>query len=237
MEEIKKYLNLEQLSKYDEKIKKVIKSSSNNGNIVVTATSEDGYLYTATVDSITELYAGMEITIIPNTGSYSRNPVFNLNQLGEIPICRRNVNYSGTASSDVAYDFEWDWLRTNFPIKLTLNATCDEWISDVYCSSVTESGTYTGTGDNYVSLYFNRAPKIVFIVSDSSSDGSNDECMGIIFTDMGWGYVIKSNGSHIHSTWISCNFMPEACYIEIDDENFANALDVSGRKYNYVAIG
>lgn len=50
---------------------------------VVPATSEDGIIYTATVDRVTELYNGLIITIIPNMNSASTAIKLNVNGLGE----------------------------------------------------------------------------------------------------------------------------------------------------------
>lgn len=48
----------------------------------VEATSTDGKTYTATVEGITELFAGLTLTIIPNKTNVIHNPTFNLNGLG-----------------------------------------------------------------------------------------------------------------------------------------------------------
>ena len=49
----------------------------------VPATSEDGIIYTATVDGVTELYNGLIITIIPSMNSASTAIKLNVNGLGE----------------------------------------------------------------------------------------------------------------------------------------------------------
>ena len=52
------------------------------GTRIVSATSEDGITYTATVPYLTELYNGLEIIIIPNMTSTVVNPTLNVNGFG-----------------------------------------------------------------------------------------------------------------------------------------------------------
>lgn len=59
---------------------------ANAGTRIVTATSTDGVTYTATVPYLTELYNGLEITIIPSLTSSVVNPTLNVNGLGDKPI-------------------------------------------------------------------------------------------------------------------------------------------------------
>lgn len=54
----------------------------NAGSVVVEATSNDGVAYSATVPGVTELYAGLEITIIPKVVSASTAITLNVNGLG-----------------------------------------------------------------------------------------------------------------------------------------------------------
>ena len=48
----------------------------------VAATSSDGVSYTATVPGLTELYAGLTLTIIPDKASTVITPTLNVNGLG-----------------------------------------------------------------------------------------------------------------------------------------------------------
>lgn len=60
----------------------VSKNIKNAGISVAEATSSDGVAYSATVPGITELYAGLEVTIIPNVDSASTAITLNINGLG-----------------------------------------------------------------------------------------------------------------------------------------------------------
>lgn len=60
----------------------VSKNIRNASVFIAEATSSDGVAYSATVPGITELYAGLEVTIIPNIASASTAPTLNINGLG-----------------------------------------------------------------------------------------------------------------------------------------------------------
>ena len=60
----------------------VSKNIKNAGVSVVEATSSDGVAYSATVPGVTELYAGLEVTIIPNMASASTGITLDINGLG-----------------------------------------------------------------------------------------------------------------------------------------------------------
>ena len=60
----------------------VSKNIRNAGSTVVEATSDNGETYSAIVPGVTELYAGLEITIVPNMVSATTAPTLNVNGLG-----------------------------------------------------------------------------------------------------------------------------------------------------------
>ena len=60
----------------------VSKNIKTAGVSVVEATSNDGVAYSATVPRVTELYAGLEVTIVPNMASASTAITLNINGLG-----------------------------------------------------------------------------------------------------------------------------------------------------------
>ena len=60
----------------------VSKNIKNAGSVVTEAISTDGVAYSATVPGVTELYAGLEVTIIPNMASATTAPTLNINGLG-----------------------------------------------------------------------------------------------------------------------------------------------------------
>lgn len=60
----------------------VSKNMRNAAISVAEATSNDGIAYSATVPGVTELFAGLEVTIIPNVVSASTAPTLDINGLG-----------------------------------------------------------------------------------------------------------------------------------------------------------
>lgn len=122
-------------------------------NKTVAASSTDGVTYTATVDGITELYNGLEITIIPDTVSTARNITLNVNDLGDIPI-RRPLSFSTFVATSIDSDRLY-FLSANTPCRLMYHAdytTGGIWLmadkvkvsaQDLYGTVPIESG---GTG-------------------------------------------------------------------------------------------
>lgn len=90
-----------------------------NANIV-TATSTDGVAYTATVNGITELYNGLEITIIPNTKSTSAAITLDINGLGAVPI-RRPLSFSTFVATNIDSDRTY-FLSADTPCRLMYHA-------------------------------------------------------------------------------------------------------------------
>lgn len=85
---------------------------------IVEATSTDGVSYTATVDGITELYNGLEITIIPDTRSTARAITLNINGLGAVAV-RQPLSFTtfvATAPSREGFLYE------NTPCRLMYHA-------------------------------------------------------------------------------------------------------------------
>ncbi len=87
---------------------------------LVVATSTDGITYTATANGITELYNGLEITIIPNTVSTARNITLNINGLGAVPI-RRPLSFSTFVATSIDADRLY-FLSANTPCRLMYHA-------------------------------------------------------------------------------------------------------------------
>ena len=84
---------------------------------VVDATSTDGVTYTATVEGITELYEGLEITICPDTSNTSNSMTLNLNGLGAKPI-RRPLSFSTYVADSAKSGF----LHKDAPCRLMYHA-------------------------------------------------------------------------------------------------------------------
>lgn len=79
---------------------------ANAGIRIVTANSTDGVTYTATVPYLTELYTGLEITIIPSITSTVTNPTLNVNGFGaksiKLPL---STNTSATVAPNLTTFF------------------------------------------------------------------------------------------------------------------------------------
>lgn len=85
---------------------------------IVTATSTDGVAYTATLEGITELYNGLEITIIPNTRSTSRTITLDLNGLGAVAV-RQPLSFSTFVATAPDRDY---FLYADTPCRLMYHA-------------------------------------------------------------------------------------------------------------------
>lgn len=84
------------------------------GNRIVTATSNDGVSYEATVPYLEELYNGLEITIVPNMTSTVNNPTLNVNGFGAKSI-RLPLS---TNTSALTYPESVSFYTKDKPVKL-----------------------------------------------------------------------------------------------------------------------
>lgn len=87
-------------------------------------TAGTGAAYTATVDGITALTAGVTFTMIPHTVSTTTAPTINVNSLGAKSIRMRVSNSPNTTTALSASNF----LTANKPVKLLYDGTY--WIID-----------------------------------------------------------------------------------------------------------
>ena len=85
-----------------------------------------GAVYTATVEGITSLSAGVSFVMIPHTVSTTSSPKLNVNSLGEKLILRRVSNCTGTFYNASAPS---DWLTAGKPITVTYDG--EYWIADL----------------------------------------------------------------------------------------------------------
>lgn len=85
-----------------------------NGQYAVTATSEDGVAYIATVPSVTELTTGVSFIMIPGKTSTSVTPTINVNGLGDKPVRRKLSNIYASVQNGYAAS----WLYTGVPFRL-----------------------------------------------------------------------------------------------------------------------
>ena len=89
-------------------------------------TEGTGSVYTATVEGITSLSAGVSFVMIPHVESTTSSPKLNVNSLGEHLIRRRVSNCTGTFYNASAPN---DWLTAGKPIAVTYDG--EYWIADL----------------------------------------------------------------------------------------------------------
>ena len=100
-------------------------------------TEGTGAVYTATVEGITSLSAGVSFVMIPHTVSTSSSPKLNVNGLGEKFIRRR---VSGSTTTTYSTKTSNDWLAAGKPIRVMYDGT--QWIADM---PVPYAGDFMGT--------------------------------------------------------------------------------------------
>ena len=111
----------------------------------VTATSTDGAIYTATVEGIGSLTAGVNFVMIPNTESTAQEPRLNVNNLGA-KFLRRRVSAGSSVTSP---GYANGWLAAGKPVRVMYDGLY--WIVDIaqaYASDLIGSVPITkgGTG-------------------------------------------------------------------------------------------
>lgn len=111
------------------------------------AMSDDGVNYHVTIDGITTLYNGLEITIVPNMTNSAGNPTLNLNTLGAKSI---RLALSGNTSATLASPASF--FVKDHPVTLMYDVTSGFWktvdkqkpsASDLYGTVAVANG---GTG-------------------------------------------------------------------------------------------
>ena len=94
-------------------------------NAPVTATSTDGAIYTATVEGIGSLTAGVNFVMIPNTESTAQEPRLNVNNLGA-KFLRRRVSAGSSVTSP---GYANGWLAAGKPVRVMYDGLY--WIVDI----------------------------------------------------------------------------------------------------------
>lgn len=88
-------------------------------------TSGTGAEYTATIDGVTELYAGLQLVMLPHTNSTTTSVKLNLNGLGAKMIRQRlSTNTTISVAGATA-----NWIVANKPITVTYNGSY--WIAEL----------------------------------------------------------------------------------------------------------
>lgn len=101
------------------------KTQLDNGGIPIVTTSGDGSAYTATVDGISVLTAGMKVTIVPHVTSTTTSPTLNVNNLGAKSI-RMPITYNSSATSVGSIA---SWIVKNIPITVEYDGSYWKTIS------------------------------------------------------------------------------------------------------------
>ena len=113
-------------------------------------TAGTGAAYTATVDGITALEAGLSFTIIPHTTSTSKTATLNVNGLGA-KMLRRPLSSNNTTTVANSTD---NWMYVNKPVEVMYNGTY--WIvtsmprangPDIYGTVPVANGGVPSTSD------------------------------------------------------------------------------------------
>ncbi|MBQ9166450.1 MAG: hypothetical protein IJX71_05965 [Oscillospiraceae bacterium] len=95
------------------------KSIEAQPDMIYDATSDDGVTYTATIPGITQLYAGLKITVKLSRNSASTAPKLNVNGLGAKYIRQPlSTNNASTAVAGTA-----SWLYATVPVELYYNGS------------------------------------------------------------------------------------------------------------------
>lgn len=101
------------------------KTQLDNGGIPIVTTSGNGSAYTATVDGISALTAGIKVTIIPHVTSTTTSPTLDVNSLG-VKSIRMPITYNSSATSVGSVT---SWIVKNVPITLEYDGTYWKTIS------------------------------------------------------------------------------------------------------------
>lgn len=124
-------ISLDGLGHFLEKLKSGFPKQVNESqkDLIYDAYSEDGVDYTVSVPGITELYAGLRITVKLNRVSSTTSPTLNVNGLGakgiRQPLCLNNVIFAQGSNAD--------WLSPNSTVTLTYGGLV--WKTDFVRSS------------------------------------------------------------------------------------------------------
>lgn len=91
---------------------------------VVDITSEDGVVYTGSVDGITELYKGLTLTVIPDRVSAANTPALDINGLGEYDI---KIPSSGYDTNNYATPSLTGWMISGHPFSVMFTGSV--WVA------------------------------------------------------------------------------------------------------------
>lgn len=150
----------ENFQKMDDFVDQVIPTSHYN----VSAISNDGVTYNATIDGLAKPFPGLIITIVPNMASTTTKVVLTINGSSSGGIYHQSVSDTGTTQTPSKND----WLRANRAVQLMYNGAV--WMTTKTVPNAHDiSGTFEieqgGTGattkeDALVNLGLNNIPNV-----------------------------------------------------------------------------
>lgn len=100
-------------------------------NEVYPVSSTDGVAYTATVDGLDELYAGLRITVIPDRVSSTKTPTLDINGTGAKNIIIPIDGVNGVITTNAAE--LPTWFSANHPMEIMYDGT--RWRSEIKAQS------------------------------------------------------------------------------------------------------
>lgn len=100
-------------------------AAKKSNSMAPVVTSGNGAAYTATVDGITELVAGVSFIMVPHTVSTTEEPTLNVNGLGAVTI-RQSLS-NGTSSAVVAANA--NWLSSRKPVMVSYDGAF--WVANL----------------------------------------------------------------------------------------------------------
>lgn len=143
----------------------------------VTASSDDGVAYTAIVDGITALTAGVSFIMIPSRSSASTTPTLNVNSLGAKGLRMRGSTATGTAMTAAITA----WLASGRPVQVTYNGVY--WLAETTRPVASDlSGTVAiangGTGATTAAAALtNLGAAASDVITVSSTEPTSSTCM------------------------------------------------------------
>lgn len=147
-------------------------------------TQGDGAAYTATIDGITELTAGLSFIMIPHTASTSQTATLDLNGLGA-KMLRRPLSSNNATTVDNSVT---NWLYADKPVRVMYNGT--HWIvmdmprphaTDLYGTVAIANGGTGATTAEAALANLGAAPAIQYGTTDVTAGAASSYPEGTLY--------------------------------------------------------
>ena len=155
-------------------------------------TSGDGSAYTATVEGISSLTAGICFTMIPHAESTVDNPTLNVNGLGA-KLLRRRVSSSTSTTTVGASE---DWLASGKPVNVMYDGNW--WIVDLPKPNALDLlGTVqiSNGGTGATTAAEARANLGIDVILPSCSSSDNGKFLRVVNGAPSWTTVSNAEGA------------------------------------------